>query len=145
MLRDPVERFRSGVVHRRERVPERRLEMVAADAIERGYYASQLARLRRYFLAERVLVLQYERCRADPVTEYRRTLRFLGLPDDHEPQRVQRARGTSTEPSKQPLWPDMEATLLRVLEPEVERLRALVPDLDLSLWPSFAHLAAARA
>jgi hypothetical protein len=40
------------------------------------------------------------------------------------------------------LWPDIEIPLLAELEPDVRELKALVPELDLSLWPSFAHLGA---
>jgi Sulfotransferase domain len=145
MLRDPIERFRSGFLHQLRRFPQRRHEMIAADAIERGYYATQLERLYKLFPAEQVLVLQYERCRQDPVEQYQRTLRFLGLPDDDEPRAVERERGKPTSPAKQPLWPDMAEALTRTFEPEVERLLALVPELDVALWPPFAHLAASRA
>jgi hypothetical protein len=34
--------------------------------------------------------------------------------------------------------------LLVELEPDVRALTELVPDLDVSLWPSFAHLAGAQ-
>jgi hypothetical protein len=40
-----------------------------------------------------------------------------------------------------PLWPDLEAALHTALDPDVEALSDLVPLLDLSLWPNFAHLA----
>ena len=40
------------------------------------------------------------------------------------------------------LWPDIEIPLLAELERDVAELKTLVPELDLSLWPSFAHLAA---
>ena len=43
-----------------------------------------------------------------------------------------------------PLWPDLEASLHIALDPEVQALQELVPALDLSLWPNFAHLAAPR-
>jgi hypothetical protein len=33
-----------------------------------------------------------------------------------------------------------EAALVAEYEPEVELLASLVPELDLSLWPRFAHL-----
>lgn len=42
-----------------------------------------------------------------------------------------------------PLWPDVEAALHTALDPDVAALPELVPHLDLSLWPNFAHLAAA--
>jgi hypothetical protein len=145
MLRDPIERYRSGVPHRLSRTPERERESIAADSIERSRYGRQLERLLRHYAAEEVLVLQYERCRADPGGEYRRTLRFLGVDEDHEPREVERERGTTTATAKEPLWPDMLAVLHRELDADVERLAELVPELDLSLWPNFAHLVAGGA
>ncbi len=144
LLRDPVERYRSGLVHRLTRAPERRREMLAADAIERGRYASQLERLRRCFAPERMLVLQYERCREEPAEQYRRTLRFLGVEEDHTVD-FERPRGTTTEAKKDPMWPELRDALRTTLRPEVAALAALVPDLDLSLWPNFADLAPADA
>ena len=141
LLRDPIERYRSGLVHRLTRAPERRREMLAADAIERGRYASQLLRLRACFDPERILVLQYERCRAQPVEEFRRTLRFLGVDDDHVPDDLERPRGTTTEARKDPIWDELRAALRTTLTPDVERLAELVDDFDVALWPNFAQLA----
>jgi hypothetical protein len=145
MLRDPIERYRSGVLHRLTRTPQRRPETLAADAIERGRYALQLERLRRFFPDEQILVLQYEQCRADASAEYRRTLRFLGVDDDHEPQQVERPRGTTTAALKELLWPELYRALQAAFEPEVERLASLVPRIDLTLWPNFAHLQTGEA
>jgi hypothetical protein len=140
MLRDPIERFRSGTAHLLARAPQRVRQLTAADAIERGRYATQLARLRSFFDEERILVLQYERCRTEPAAEYARTLRFLGVPDAPEPPEFEEAKGTTTAAAKEPLWPDLVDALRATLDPEVERLRAMVPGLDLGLWPNFADL-----
>jgi hypothetical protein len=35
--------------------------------------------------------------------------------------------------------------LRATLEPEVARLAELTPEIDIALWPNFAHLAAANA
>jgi hypothetical protein len=141
MLRDPVERYRSGVLHRLTRTPDRRPEALASDGIERGRYALQLRRLHRYFDPERILVLQYERCRAEPMEEYLRTVRFLGLTEHEDPRDFSRPRGTTTAPKKEELWPDFQRALQVALEPDVAELKALAPGIDLSLWPNFAHLA----
>ena len=45
------------------------------------------------------------------------------------------------ERDQAPLWPDLEASLQIALDPDVEALRALVPELDVALWPNFARLA----
>ena len=142
LLRDPIERFRSGVPHRMTRNPRLTHEILAIDAFERSRYAVQLRRLREFFDEEQILVLQYERCRLDPLGEYGRTLRFLGAAPGHEPEELERLRGTTMASKKEPLWRDLELALRTALEPDVEQLCELVPGLQLELWPNFAHLAA---
>ncbi len=145
LLRDPIERYRSGVPHQTGFTPKRGDAAIAADAAQRGRYATQLRRVLAHFDAEQVLVLQYERCARDPLQEYARTLRFLGVSDDFEPSGVRELRGRTRESEKEPLWPDLLEELHDTLDQEALDLQALVPDLDLSLWPNFAHLAAAGA
>jgi hypothetical protein len=134
LLRDPVERFRSGLAHQAHVAPTRRKALAAADAIDRGRYATQLERLFRFFDPAQVLVLQYERCRRDPEGEYARTVRFLGVEDGFVPPDFFSLQGKTTTEQKLALWPDLERTLHAVYAPERRRLRELVPDLDLSLW-----------
>lgn len=169
LLNDPVEHFRHVYSARVIEPPEDGRPLHLADIVDRRAYASHLTRLRRFYDPERILVLQYERCRRDPLGQYHRTLRFLGVRDDFAPRRLRRraagkpesllvgiglrlglpegtrrrvnerlGRRAPVEPA--PLWPDLEASLRATLDPEVEALRELVPDLDLSLWPSFAEL-----
>jgi hypothetical protein len=142
LLRDPIERFRSGVLLRAVRTPDHALEVMASDAIQRGRYATQIRHLLEYFDPSRLLVLQYERCVADPVGQYRRTLAFLGVGDE-VPRDVSQTRGESMEGDKEPLWPELVLAQRTVLDPEVRELAALVPDVDLTLWPHFADLAVA--
>jgi Sulfotransferase family len=133
MFRDPIERFRSGVPKEITVDPGRRLDQIIADAIERGRYASQLQRLRDEHPSAEILILQYEKCVADPVGQYQRTLRFLGA----DPKNVERPRGRSQAPSKKPLWPDLLEGLKTTMEPEVRRLAEIAPEIDLSLWRNF--------
>jgi hypothetical protein len=140
MFRDPVERYRSGVLHQGARTPYRSDEWLATDAIERGRYALQLRRVYDYFDKDQVLVLQYEQCRVDPFAQYRRTLEFLGAPQ-HEPKEPTRTRGTAQKSRKEPIWEDLRYAIVRELEEEVVALAELVPDLDVGLWENFAHLA----
>jgi Sulfotransferase domain len=140
MLRDPIERFRSGVPHRLSRAADPLAESAAQDAIERGRYATQLRRLLACHEREKLLILQYERCRADPGGEYRRTLAFLGVDPGHRPAAFDALRGTTQAATAQPLWDHLAAGLNATYEPEVAALAELVPELDLSLWPNFAHL-----
>jgi len=136
MLSDPIERYRTVYAERMAvKVEGRRLIM--SDVVDRASHAFQLARLGRYFDADRMLVLQFERCRADPLEQYRRTLRFLGVREDVAPDALHAA---PTPERTAPLWPEIEASLRAALDPEVEALGATVPDFDARLWPNFAQM-----
>ena len=142
MFRDPVERYRSGVLHTAAREPGRVTTLLATDAVDRGKYAQQLRRLYDYFDASQVLVMQYEQCVQDPMLHYRRTLEFIGAPNvDHVPEDLTRTRGTATKSRKEPIWEDLRYALVRELEDDVEELRELFPELDVTLWKNFEHLA----
>lgn len=138
LLRDPVERFRSGRTLAENRFTVGATARAAANAaFNRGIYADQLRRLFKVFPREQVLVLQYERCVADPAAELRRTYEFIGLepeiPDGLDVGgRVNESRGPKVTLSA---W--QEDQLIRRYAPENERLSALVgDDVDLSLWKS---------
>ena len=80
LLRDPVERFRSGRTLAENRFTVGSTARAAANAaFNRGIYADQLMRLWTAFPREQVLVLQYERCVADTRTQLERTYAFMGL------------------------------------------------------------------
>ena len=145
MLRDPVERYRSGVGHwqmRKER-QGKRLNLWAGrrDAYIRSFYGFMLQRYVEAYGRDRLLILQLEECKADPAGQYRRTLAFLGLRDFlpapeilGEPVNVSKRR-----PSPKVL--DEPADLVACIEEDVRLLLTIAPDLDVSLWPNFAHLA----
>ena len=79
LLRDPVERFRSGRTLAENRFRVGATARAAANAaFNRGLYADQLLRLWRAFPRDQVLVLQYERCVADPPGQLAAHLRFPG-------------------------------------------------------------------
>lgn len=143
LVSDPVERYRKKLASVRREATDAD-EYAMSDMAARGRYATQLRNLLEFFPRERVLVLQSERCVADPVAQYRRMTRFLGLAD-HLPPRLKRSplqrlrtalgRERRTERhAKADLWPELAAALRADLEPEAHALRELVPDLDLALW-----------
>jgi hypothetical protein len=84
LLRDPVNRFLSGVTHTAERGRPVDADAIA-DAIARGRYHEQLSRLLDHFDREQLLVLQLEACRADTDRLLRRTVEFIGLDADRLP------------------------------------------------------------
>lgn len=92
ILRDPIDRYMAILGQRSREVATADEVVLMTDVINRGRYATQLRAFREFIDPERILVLQYERCRADVLGEYRRTVRFLGLPDDgFVPRRLRRA------------------------------------------------------
>jgi hypothetical protein len=143
MLADPVERFASELAATDERrgPPGRRTEpsaptprAAANAAFSRGLYADQLVRLWRAFPREQVLVLQYERCVADPRQPLSRTFALLGLAPEAAPD------NDMVRPVQEPAALDRSLSgwqsgqLARHYAPENRRLAALVPELDLTLW-----------
>jgi hypothetical protein len=136
LLRDPVERFRSGLTHQlatsRKPLGHRDIQ----GAFQRGLYAPQLRRVLAAFPAQQVWVGQYEACRADPAAQLARTYEFLGLAP-YEPGadafrgEVNPTTGRKFEPAD-----PLRASLLEGYAPDMAQLPELVPGIDLSLWPS---------
>jgi hypothetical protein len=136
LLRDPLERFRSGLSHQlatsRRPLGHRDIQ----GAFQRGLYAPQVRRVLAAFPYERVFVGQYEACRADPARHLSLTYGFLGLSAfEPAPARFQAqvnpTIGARFEPS-----PALRRALLEGYASDLERLKVLLPDLDLSLWPT---------
>ena len=135
LVRDPVERFRSGRTLAENRFTVGATARAAANAaFGRGLYADQLLRVWRAFPPEQVLVLQYERCLRDARAELRRTFTFLGLDPAAADRLDVDARVNASTGVKVGLSDWQEAVLVRRYAPENERLAALVPGIDLSLW-----------
>jgi hypothetical protein len=82
-LREPVERYRSGLKQWMEQARRRSLRrddrVGKREALMRGFYGRQVKRLVDAASRERVLVLQYERCVRAPAHELARTLEFVGV------------------------------------------------------------------
>jgi Sulfotransferase domain len=136
VVRDPVERFVSGLAHSRM-LPGSHLGTVVTEAVDRGFYAAGLRRWAPWLAGGQVLVLQYEQCVASPTQELARTYRFLGLDDGFRPTDMHRA-SSPTRQAKVTLDSDARKRLIDLYRADVAELTALVPDLDLSLWPNFA-------
>jgi hypothetical protein len=135
LLRDPVERFRSGRTLAENRFTVGSTARAAANAaFNRGLYADQLLRLWAAFPREQVLVLQYERCVDQTAKQLQRTYEFIGL-DPEIPSSVDLSRRVNeSRGPKVSLSPWQEEQLIRRYAPENERLARLVPDLDLERW-----------
>lgn len=140
LLRDPIERYRSGLTHGSLR--ERRMERQAeSDAFHRGMYFPQLQRLTASFEPAHILTLQYERCVKDPAGQLARTFRFLGLRHNELSEEELRRPRNRTRVEKVDVPVQRLELLQRLYEQDVRALSDVIPDLDLSLWPNFAHMA----
>jgi hypothetical protein len=140
LLRDPIDRYRSGIARERARAAEHEIPVeigVVGDAVYRSLYSRQLARLFQLFDRDRVLVLQYERCRAEPLEEMQRTQRFLGLePLTEIPPDLDRQVGRARQ--KLPLDDELAAELRNRVADDARRTAEICPEIDLALWPSVA-------
>ncbi len=140
LLRDPVERCLSGLEHdtRRARAHGLPLSQLApVEAFARGLYHAQLEGLLSYFDRSQVLIQQYERCTSEPLSEWRRTVEFLGLSTEFVPD-------LEAHPNRQPSKPifddDTRAAYARAYREDVTKLAAAFPEIDLRLWPNFGDL-----
>ncbi|MGI9019987.1 MAG: sulfotransferase domain-containing protein [Solirubrobacterales bacterium] len=138
MLRDPVDRYRSGIAREQALAEDagEPLEIaIVGDAVHRSLYSAQMRRLFELYARERVLLLQYERCRADPLGEMQRTQRFLGLdPLSEVPADLERQVGRAREKPGLP-GPQL-AELRKRLGEDAHATAELCPEIDLSLWAS---------
>jgi Sulfotransferase domain len=137
LLRDPVERVISTLTYIEHKFGEKVDSPMVAREVDRSRYGHQLGQLLEHFPTEQLLVLQYERCAADPENQLRRTFEFLGL----EPGRLRlRPRhGRSRNPTKWPKFvPGDELTeqFQADLAADLRALAERFPEIDQSLWPS---------
>jgi len=138
ILRDPVERFRSGLAHQQS-VGVSRDGATIADAVERGFYDRALTRWLEHFELEQLLVLQHERCITDFEAQLATTFAFLGLePPGADVGSPPRSRTIAPHPA---LPDDVRRRLVDLYAPDVVALATRLPDVDLASWPNFAHLA----
>jgi hypothetical protein len=147
IVRDPIERYQSArafAERHRERNAAQGISHAAYTrrvmdtAFHQGKYAEQVEAYLRAFPPEQFLVLQFEACNKDPVTELERTFRFLGVDPIEIPQDALDRRVNVSQWPRIPLEPERRQVLVDRYRPDVERLVSLVPTLDLSLWPSYA-------
>jgi hypothetical protein len=143
LLRDPVERYLSSLQHDISVASEYGAplsRLAPLDAFVRGLYHVQLTGLLAYFERSQILVLQYERCTYQPLAELQRTFAFLGLQD------TEFAPDLTANPHHQPEKPKLDPEALdayvQAYREDVIGLARAFPEIDLRLWPNFAHLAA---
>ncbi len=137
LLRDPVERFRSGLTFRRM-MGAPATSTTVADAVRQGYYGRDIQRLREFVPEDRLLILQYEQVRADASNHLAATYEFLGLEPFIPPEIGREVNVSSGE--KVVLDPEARRRLAENYAEDTALLIRLVPSLELSLWPSMAQV-----
>ncbi|MGL5857518.1 MAG: sulfotransferase [Angustibacter sp.] len=140
MLRDPIERYISGLTHSLVHGLARNA-YTAAEAYHRGFYAAQLRQVYEHFPRSQVLVLQYEQCRQRPAQELERTFRFLGL-GAMDPAPAFDQQVNVTRRAKEVIAPSLRSSLEHAYRRDIEELPELAPEIDLSLWGTFGRLPA---
>ena len=139
LLRDPVERFVSGISHL-NRINEGSLPEgdIVQDAFARGLYGAQLQRWFQHIPPERILILQYEQCVRDTSKELARTFSFLGIDESVTiPNSGEVINPSLQEKSRLPS--DVKERFVDLYSQDADLLASLAPDLDLSLWSSTGH------
>jgi hypothetical protein len=136
LLRDPIERLASALTHQQalSRAPLSYGDIQAA--FQRGLYAPQLRRVFAAFPRERVLVGQYEACRSDPGGQLAQTYAFLGLSPFQPHATRLRGEVNPTTGRRFEITPTLRAALTEGYADDLAQLPELVPDLDLTLWPT---------
>lgn len=136
LLRDPIERFRSGLTHQLATSRARIGHGDIQGAFQRGLYAPQLRRVLAAFPREQVFIGQYEACRADPTTELARTFAFLGLAPQRLDLDAYRGEVNPTTSRRFELSASLEQAFVDGYARDLEQLSELAPELDLALWPT---------
>lgn len=134
LLRDPVERFVSGM-----NFGTRPLSAdLAHEHYLRGFFNQQLQHWLKTVDRSQFLVLQYEQCVADPRGQLSRTFAFLGLDDHRLPDEAFQRSVNATQTRRFELTDDHGATLIEGYRDDVDGLFRSFPALDRSFWRNFA-------
>jgi hypothetical protein len=137
LLRDPMARLRSGLRHMAHHYGVVHPGFLC-EAVEFGRYGAQLQWLTQWYPTDQVLVLQFERCTADPEGELRRTFEFIGVDPSFVPPDLHRSVNSSEGRALVPLPTDFVEAARSVYQADLQHVRSDWPDIDLDLWPSVA-------
>jgi hypothetical protein len=136
LLRDPIDRFHSGLAFGLSRGFSH-IE-ATLEAYNRGLYTLQVERLLAHVPRAQLLVLLYEELRADPAAARRRTAEFVGL----DPNRFTRSVDAREPTARRAGDPGRGSGLLSELRvryrADLVGLPALLPDIDFGHWPTLA-------
>lgn len=132
LLRDPMDRFRSGL----DLGLSRGLSHSEAtiDAFHRGLYSGQVARLVARVPRSRLLVLLYEELRAGGAEQRRRTAAFLGLDPDRFPRPVAARPPRQRPEAGRVIDGSYLAGIRESYRDDFAALAPLLPEVDFARW-----------
>jgi len=148
LLRNPIDRFVSAYdmfLRKRlrwlgledERAHVQRIYSLWDEAVTGCRIADGLRSVLKRWPRERLLVLQYEHCKRDPLGELERTYRFLGIDESFRPASIERPVNRERH-ELEPPDTAARARLAELFEADVDATCALLPEIDRSLWTDFA-------
>jgi Sulfotransferase domain len=137
LLRDPIERFQSGVTYALAH-GHRLGREVLEEAFGRGLYHLQLSRLLDWFAREQLLVLQYEQCCQDSTSQLRRTYEFLGLDPTFESRMLAKPVNATTR-KKVGLREVMRRELRAGYRVDCRQLAQDFPEIKLEHWRTWTE------
>lgn len=140
MVRDPVNRFASGMAH-----SEQYGSLSASSALnhyQRGLYARQLDVWLKYFPRDRFLVLQFEKCVANPNAKIEETFQFLEIRKVQvKKKKTQKKINRKSKKSKYVVPSKLREVLIDGYAEDVLELKKIIPSINLRLWKNFSYLA----
>lgn len=136
LLRDPLDRFISGLAHHLAKGLEL-TPTLQHHHFSRGMYWQQLMNLLTYFDRSQVLVLQYEQCVAEPITQAHHTFNFLGLdPREWQPA-TEMARPVAATVHLKPIIDGSTKKAIRnAYQFDLQQLLVDFPEIDGACWPT---------
>ena len=137
MLRNPIDRYRSHInqfyrgLHLNVSCSRETEDIIMKfwgfpDAIEQGVVYGGLKKLLSFTDRNNILMLQYEKCKADKNNQIARTYKFLGIDDTFLPENKNRQVNSIDE------------TLAAYYADDVKKTAELFPEIDLALWHDFS-------
>lgn len=147
IVRNPVDRFISVYDRflrirlewlglRDERAHVQRMYSLWCEAVTHCRLADGIRAVQRRWDPSRVLVLQYEQCRRDPLPQLARTFEFLGVDASFAPADVARPVNREDHVVAEPDAAG-RARIAELFADDVEQTVRLWPQIDPSLWKDF--------
>lgn len=138
LLRDPLDRFISGLAHHQAKGLEL-TPTLQHHHFSRGLYWHQLKNLLTYFDRAQVLILQYEQCVAEPVQQAKRTFEFLGLDPQAWQPTTETTQPVAATVNHKPILDKATSEAIRhAYQSDLSQLLVDFPEIDGLRWPTVA-------